>query len=128
MLKHSFMPLNQNNYIQKELVQVTSRPQTIDYGSPSNLTILSKKTWVTLTAVQGWDMEMKWAYFDSWSTTTNKTDFLWKEGNPSMKSIKILDQIWVGIRRVCRTPTRIYDNPQLNPRIFFETWSLMLLL
>lgn len=114
------MPLNQNNYIQKELVQVTSRPQTIDYGSPSNLTILSKKTWVTLTAVQGWDMEMKWAYFDSWSTTRNKTDFLWKEGKPSMKSIKILDQIWVGTRRVCRTPTRIYDNPQLNPRIFLK--------
>ena len=83
----------QKNAFQKLLVKVGSWSDTIEWGMPWSLKILSMNIWSTLAAVNGCWREQKWAYLERRSTTTMMTKLFPYLGNPRMKSIEISHQI-----------------------------------
>lgn len=79
-----------------------SRSQMIDYDRPWSSNILSKKTWAIPSVLYGWEINIKWMYFERQSTTT-KIDFPFEIGRVSRKFMDIFLQTWVRIKRGCNS-------------------------
>jgi len=84
---------------QKLPVKVGSWSETIEWGMPWSLKILSMNIWANVDVLNRCWRAHKWTYLERKSTTTMMNDLLSDLGSPTMKSIEISHQIEGGIGR-----------------------------
>ena len=93
MLNRSLVPLRRNNSCHKWLMKTRSLSEIIVFGIPCRQQISVTKTEATLKAVNCVGKAMKWAYFESLSTTTIIALLPPKGGNPTIRSMVRSSQI-----------------------------------
>lgn len=93
-----------NRLRQNKLINILSGLLIIEVGIPCRRTMLLTNALATITAVKGCFKGTKWAYFVNRSTTTMMTVYPLKDGNPSMKSIKMSVHIYFRMDSGCSSP------------------------